>query len=167
MADLNGAKFDVIVQLMVGWSEQWQAHILQHGVPLNQEEIRDAACVGVAAPEKVRVLSVPNVPLPHQHILHSTLVKSNIFSLDACGLTLEYGIFLRVGALPPDYWLTHELAHVAQYERMGGLNGCLREYLHECLTVGYESSSFELEAHHLALKCLAQRNITFAFGNVE
>lgn len=148
---------------MVSWSEQWQAHILKHGAPLDNDQIQDAVCVGVAAPEKVRVLEVPNIPMPHQRILYSTLIKSNIFSFDACGLTLEYGIFIKIGGLPPGYWLTHELAHVAQYERLGGLAGCLPQYLEECLTHGYEINSFEQEAHNTALKCLAKKGIIFDF----
>lgn len=164
MSELTAAKFDLIVQLMINWSEQWQTHILKHGILLDDNEIELAKCVGVGAPEKVRVLTVPNVPMPHQHVLHSALVDSKIFSLEACGLTLEYGIFLKNGALPLNYWLAHELVHVGQYERTGGLAICLRQYLRECLTVGYESSSLEQEAHQTALKCLAARGITF---NVE
>ena len=165
MDELTAAKFDLIVQLMVNWSGQWQQHILKHGAPLDDKGIQDAKCVLIAAPEKVRVLEVPNVPMPPQRLLYSTLVKSGVFSLDACGLTLEYGIFLKTGALPLQYWLTHELVHVAQYERMGGLALCQRQYLQECLRVGYEQSALEQEAHQTALKCLATRGVTFNFGD--
>ncbi|MEP6924547.1 MAG: hypothetical protein ABI954_08785 [Pyrinomonadaceae bacterium] len=165
MEEFTDAKFDLIAQLMINWSEQWQTHILKHGAPLDENEMQLAKCVGVAAPDKVRILEVPNVPMPHQRLLHSALIKTDIFSLDAHGLTLEYGVFLKTGALPLNYWLAHELVHVGQYERMGGLAICLRQYLRECLTVGYEASSLEQEAHRTALKCLAQRGITFDFGN--
>jgi hypothetical protein len=165
MNELTVAKFDLIVQLMVNWSEQWETHILKHGVPLDSEAMQDATCIGIAEPERVRVLEVPNVPMPPQQILYSTLVKSGVFSLDVNGLTLEYGIFLKTGALPLQYWLTHELVHVAQYERMGGLLPCLRQYLRECLTIGYEASSLEQEAHQTAIKCLSQRGINFNFGD--
>ena len=165
MNKLSVAQFDLIVQLMINWSNQWQAHILRHGTALDADALEDARCVGIAAPEKVRVLEVPNIPLPSQQLLHTTLVKSGVFSLDACGLTLEYGIFLKTGGLPIDYWLTHELVHVAQYEQMGGLAGCLPQYLRECLTDGYEQSVLEQDAHQTALKCLARRGIVFNFNN--
>ncbi len=165
MNTLSDAEFNLIVQLMINWSNQWQWHILRHGTPLDGESLLDANCIGIAAPDKVRVLEVPNIPLPSQQLLHSTLVKSGVFGLDACGLTLEYGIFLKTGGLPLNYWLTHELVHVAQYERMGGLAGCLPQYLRQCLTDGYEQSALEQDAHQTALKCLAERGIVFDFDN--
>jgi hypothetical protein len=42
--------------------------------------------------------------------------------------------------------VVHELAHVAQYERLGGILSFLRKYLFECLTMGYVASPLELEA---------------------
>ena len=62
--------FDLIVQLMNNWSEQWQQHILRHGVALDREQTLQAFCVGVAHPENVRILDVPNVPMPHYKLLH-------------------------------------------------------------------------------------------------
>lgn len=121
--------------------------------------------VGVVSPEKVKVLMVPNVPMPHYPLLQSTLIQPNLFDADANGLTLGYGIFLKCVSFPQQYWLTHELVHVAQYERLGGLMPCLRQYLHECLTDGYLESGMEQEAHLTALECLAQKGITFDFGN--
>jgi hypothetical protein len=41
--------------------------------------------------------------------------------------------------------LLHELAHVAQYERLG-MRRFLRQYLHECLTEGYPLGELEAEA---------------------
>ena len=62
------------------------------------------------------------------------------------GLTLGYGIFIR-----SDWWgdrslIVHELAHVAQYERLGGILPFLRRYLFECLTMRYTAAPLELEA---------------------
>lgn len=165
MSEMTERKFDQVVQLMTLWSGQWQEHILRHGAPLSQDEIRQAQCIGIAAPEKVRVLKVPNIPMPPHPLLYSTLIQSDVFDLDANGLTLEYGIFLKSISFPQQYWLTHELVHVGQYERMGGLLPCLRQYLRECLRDGYLGSSLEREAHRIALECLAQNGIKFDFGN--
>lgn len=162
---MTGQEFDRIVQLMTLWAGQWQEHILRHGDALSNDEIEQARCVGVAEPGKVRVLKVPNIPMPHYPLLHSALIQSNSFDLDANGLTLEYGIFIKSVSFPQQYWVTHELVHVGQYERLGGLKMCLRQYLHECLTVGYLKSNLEQEAHQTALECLAQKGITFDFGN--
>ena len=40
----------------------------------------------------------------------------------------------------------HELAHVAQYERLGGILPFLRRYLFECLIAGYSVALLEQEA---------------------
>ena len=46
----------------------------------------------------------------------------------------------------------HELAHVTQYDRLGGILPFLRKYLFECLTMGYESAPLELEAIAVAAR---------------
>ncbi|MBC7797459.1 MAG: hypothetical protein H7Z37_11350 [Pyrinomonadaceae bacterium] len=162
MNETTDENFEKIVQLMIFWSEQWQAHILEHGTPLDERQTVYAQHVGVTAPEKVRVLKVPNVPMPHYEILQKAFIENNVFSLDANGLTLEYGIFIKQGVFPVEYWLTHELVHVAQCERIGGLSPSMRQYLKECLTDGYGESVLEKEAHETALKCLEQHN-SFVF----
>ncbi|HRJ72181.1 MAG TPA: hypothetical protein PLS03_08140 [Terrimicrobiaceae bacterium] len=42
--------------------------------------------------------------------------------------------------------IAHECVHTAQYERLGGFRPFLRQYLEECLAVGYDESPLELEA---------------------
>lgn len=42
--------------------------------------------------------------------------------------------------------LAHELAHVAQYERLGGFHEFLKQYLEECISPGYPLGDLEQEA---------------------
>ena len=42
--------------------------------------------------------------------------------------------------------IAHELVHVMQYERFGGILPFLRQYLSECLTIGYPEALLEQEA---------------------
>ena len=42
--------------------------------------------------------------------------------------------------------IAHELAHTEQYERLGGIEPFLRQYLSECLTIGYPAAPMEQEA---------------------
>lgn len=158
MEKYSREKFDRIVQTMVLWAEQWQTFILQHGDTLDAEQTVYARSVGVAAPEKVRVLKVPNVPLPHYKILRQTFAENDMLAPDANGLTLGFGVFTRQDAFPLEYWLTHELVHVAQCERAGGLQIAMQQYLDECLTIGYAESPMEKQAHSTALECLKQHN---------
>jgi hypothetical protein len=62
------------------------------------------------------------------------------------GLTARYGIFIREAYWGDRRLIAHELAHTAQYERLGGITPFLRAYLTECLTSGYPRSALELEA---------------------
>lgn len=40
----------------------------------------------------------------------------------------------------------HELAHVVQYERLGGFHGFLKLYLQECINPGYPFGELEQDA---------------------
>ena len=62
------------------------------------------------------------------------------------GMTLRYGIFIREEHWGDRRLLAHELAHVAQYERLGGFRGFLKQYLEECINSGYPLGDLELEA---------------------
>lgn len=42
--------------------------------------------------------------------------------------------------------LIHELAHVVQYERLGGFHAFLGAYLQECINPGYPLGPLEQEA---------------------
>ena len=155
-------EFEYSVELMVLWMRQWEIFVLEHGVALDAKEIEWARCAGVVSPEKVRVLVVPNVPLPAQEILQTILVRSNLLNPAAYGLAVGYGVFLKYDAFPRQYFLAHELVHTAQQERMG-TTPAVRQYLRELLDAGYFASSLEQEAHHTALKCLEKAGITFDF----
>jgi hypothetical protein len=62
------------------------------------------------------------------------------------GLALRYGIFVRSDCWGERALVAHELAHTAQYERLGGIRPFLRQYLMECLTIGYPAAPLEQEA---------------------
>jgi len=61
-------------------------------------------------------------------------------------MTLRYGIFIRSDCWGDRRLVVHELAHTAQYERLGGIGAFLKAFLKECLTVGHASSPLEREA---------------------
>ena len=45
--------------------------------------------------------------------------------------------------------VVHELAHTMPYERLGSIEAFLRQYLHECLTIGYPEAPMEQEAKRI------------------
>jgi hypothetical protein len=132
--------------LAVKWASEQERKILVAGVPLDEPQLSDARLMGVAHPEKVRLLRVDHVPLPASRLLRWAANHTKLISPETAGMTLRYGIFIR-----SDYWqqrrlIAHECVHTAQYERLGSMRQFLRRYLGECLEVGYPSSPLEREA---------------------
>jgi hypothetical protein len=140
------AQFERLLPLASTWVAAVEARILREGVPLSEAGLADAAALGVGEPERVRLLALVRVPIPSDLTLRTAAAAIRFLTPTTCGLALRYGIFVR-----NDYWgdrrlVAHELAHTAQYERLGGIEPFLRQYLYECLTVGYPEAPMEQEA---------------------
>jgi hypothetical protein len=146
------SQFEVLLPLARDWVAQQEERILREGVPLSPPEIADAQQVGVKEPERVRLLPVETIPSPAHPMLKAACTATNLVPAAPRGLTLSYGVFVR-----SDHWrdralIVHELVHIAQYERLGGIEPFLRQYLTECATVGYSNSSMEDEAIRAAYR---------------
>jgi hypothetical protein len=93
---------------------------------------------------------VKSVPWPGASVLRAAAKAIGLAPAATCGLTLGYGIFIRDDCWRSRALIAHELTHTAQYERLGGIEQFLRQYLGECLTVGYLNSPLEQEAAAMA-----------------
>ena len=134
------------VSLVSRWVRAREREALTRGQPLSPSQLEDARSAGVARPEHVRLLRVKNIPLFSNPLLKPAAFVGGAFFAGTAGLTVRYGILVR-----SDWWgdrrlLVHELAHVAQYERLGGIRPFLRVYLQECITAGYPLGALEQEA---------------------
>ncbi len=138
--------FAKLLPLVTAWAEQHEARILAQGEPLTPAQTADARKIGVVAPENVRLLSVDTVPMPEHPLLRTVGEAAGIMSSATAGLTLRYGIYIRSDLMGDRHLVAHELVHTAQYERCGTVREFLRQYLYECLTVGYSDSPMEQEA---------------------
>jgi hypothetical protein len=128
------------------WAEEQEKYILANGIPLNEEQQRDAYVIGVVAIDKVRLLKVDQIPVPKIPELKEAVQLTGFLAPGTIGVSFRYGIYIRA-----DHWnirslLVHELTHTMQYEVLGGIMPFLEQYVQECLTVGYQNSSLELEA---------------------
>lgn len=151
-------QFAEIFPLAVVWIEQQENHILQNGVQLTPAQVSDAQLVSIVNPRKVRLLKVNQVPLPDEPSLRTAAQMIGLITANTIGLTLRYGVFVR-----RDFWndrkiVVHELVHVAQYERLGGISQFLQKYLQECITIGYPQAPMEQEAITILNKILAASN---------
>lgn len=81
--------------------------------------------------------------------LHATRWWTVLISPFTIGLTLRYGIFICDDNWGQRRLVVHELAHTMQYERLGSIEAFLRQYLHECITIGYPEAPMEQEAKRI------------------
>jgi hypothetical protein len=123
-----------------------ERYILANGIPLNEEQRRDAYVIGVGEIEKVRLLKVDHVPLPEIPELKETVEQSGFLAPGTIGVSFRYGIYIRADNWNNRSLLVHELTHTMQYEVLGGFLPFLTQYVQECFKVGYQNSSLEMEA---------------------
>ncbi len=140
------AQFERLIPLAARWAEKLERRILREGVPLTDEELADAIALGVREPARVRLLCLASVPTPDDFMLKSAAAAVQFLTPATRGLALRYGIFLRADCWRERGLIAHELAHTEQYERLGGIEPFLRQYLGECLTIGYPAAPMEQAA---------------------
>jgi hypothetical protein len=139
-------QLEQLLPLAAQWAAEQERRVLCEGVPLSAIEMADAKAIGVRNPERVRLLRVESVPVPAHPMLRAASASLSFLTAAPRGLALHYGIFLRA-----DHWrerplIAHELAHTAQYQRLGGILPFLQTYIYQCATVGYQNSPLEMEA---------------------
>lgn len=115
-------------------------------MPLTTGQVEDARRIGIIHPERVRLRVVEEIPLPRHSELRMAAEMTGLISPMTIGLTLRYGIFIRADCWGERRLVVHELVHTLQYERLGGFMAFLKQYLHECITIGYPAAPMEEEA---------------------
>jgi len=148
--DFAPEQIEMLLPLVADWAAEQEQRILREGSPLSEAEITDAKAAGVKEPERVRLLHVDAIPAPSHPLLRAAYSAMNLFSSGPRGLTLNHGIFVRRDCRQDRHLLVHELAHISQYERLGGILPFLRKYLFECFTMGYRKAPLETEADSIA-----------------
>ena len=139
-------EFKTLLPLACAWAVEQESVILRDGVPLSPAQIADAESIGVEHPEKVRLLKVARIPIPENPALRDAANAIHLISPRTGGLALRYGIFIRADCWDDRRLVFHELVHTLQYEKLGGFQEFLRQYLYECITIGYPAAPMEQEA---------------------
>jgi hypothetical protein len=144
----------VLLPRATAWAAKQEQYIRGHNealvlAPLGVELARRA---GVRQPTEVRLLPVPEIPLPGEADLSEAAQNVGLITAGTGALTIGYGVFVRQDCRSDGKLLAHELVHVAQYERHGGVARFLREYLAECNDRGYPNGPMEQEAIAFAEK---------------
>jgi len=135
-----------ILPIAAQWATDQERRVLCEGVGLSRIEMDDARAIGVRNPERVRLLRVDSVPVPAHPMLRAAAASMNFLTAAPRGLALNYGIFVRADCWRHRALIAHELVHILQYQRLGGILPFLQTYISQCATVGYPNAPLELEA---------------------
>src|SRR5437588_9889147 len=126
---IDQEKFDRLAPLACQWAKGQEAFILKHGAPLTAGQIADAKRVGVQDWARVRVLVVDRIPLPDDEELADAAQRAQIITSACRGVAIGHGIIIRADSGQNRELVLHQLVHVAQCERSGGIESFLVEYL--------------------------------------
>lgn len=151
---INPEQNEELIDVLTRWSRAWEEHVLLYGRVLSTNQLEDAKSIGVSDTGKVKILTVPTIPMPPFPLVYETLILPGLLEPLSKAFTVGYGIFVRPFYQNMRWIITHELVHVMQHERCGGTREAIKIYLNELFSVGYASAPMELEAHSLSAKCM-------------
>jgi len=116
------------------------------GHALDAQQLELARTVGVAEPERVRVVYTQHFPVASDAALAAQLkTRFGIGGAADGGLTMGHTVFIAEKYAGARWLLAHELTHVAQFERFG-VERFAHDYLTQMLIVGYARAPLEREA---------------------
>ena len=136
----------VLLPIATLWVEREERRILRKGIPLSPEGLMDAAKMGVAHPERIRLMEVERIPWLNGPFMKLLSCAMPAVSSNTVGLSLRYGIYIRSRYRGNRHLISHECVHTGQYERCGSVAGFLRAYFTQCLEAGYPDAPMEQEA---------------------
>jgi hypothetical protein len=129
----------------IAWVQARETEILATGQSLSAAGLQLAICVGVRAPDLVRIKVVQRLPQPGHPELRAIAAHTGLLGPDMGGITFGHGIYIVEGDLHTRL-LSHELRHVHQYEVAGSIAAFLEIYLQQIAIVGYDNAPLELDA---------------------
>ncbi len=143
--------FENLLPLAYQWAKTQEDSALLRGVPLGPRQIADAKRAGVNDVSSIRVLVVDRIAAPDNAELAEIARRMGIITEDTRCIGFGHVLIVRADAWNDRELILHNLVHIAQCERAGGLEKWCRDYLGDrtnCpkFTVG----SLEEEARRLA-----------------
>jgi hypothetical protein len=136
--------------IAVRWVSEMEKAILESGQRLSPQSRKDAEAIGVQRTDDVRIIGLDAIPLPSDTGLRQLAVQTGLLTDRTIGMTFGHGIVIKNGSHGRGL-IAHELAHVMQYERFGGIDTFLKEYIKEVsFPPRYPHGPLEREAAQIA-----------------
>ena len=126
---VNHETFEHLLPLAYEWAKQQEEFILAHGHPLGPTHAWDAHLAGVRDCARIRVLVVDRIPLPENPKLAEQARRSGIITEGTRCMGFGHALIVRGDAWNDRELIVHNLVHIAQCERSGGLEEWVRLYL--------------------------------------
>jgi hypothetical protein len=142
----RAADIGQVARLAADWAQAQSNRSLAEGVALTSAQAVIAREVGVRDPARVRLHVVETLPAPSDPALTAAAGLIGLMPQAADGMTLGYAVLVKRGAEKDARLLRHELRHVAQYERAGGISPFLAAHIPDLMRYGYRDSPFERDA---------------------
>jgi hypothetical protein len=151
LAVVNQQTFEHLLPLAYRWAKAQEEFVLARGNPLGARLARDAKLVGVQDCDRVRVLVVDRIPLPENPELAKASKRIGIITKDTRCAGFGHALIIRVDAWNDRELILHNLVHIAQCERCGGLEQWVRQYLGDRTNCpNFTVGSLEEEARRIA-----------------
>ena len=148
---LDQATFEYLLPLAYQWCKATEAFVLAHGVPLSSRQLADACRAGVQDCSRIRVLVVDRMTLPENPELAEAARHVRILTEETRCVGFGHAIIIRADAWGDRELLVHNLVHIAQCERSGGLEAWVRRYLsNRRASAQFSPGGLEEEARGLA-----------------
>ena len=143
--------FEDLLPLAYQWAKAQEDFVLAGGTPLTPRQTEDARRAGIRDCSRVRVLVVDRIPLPDDPELAEAARRTGIITHDTRCVGFGDAVIIRADSWSDRELLLHNLVHIAQCERSGGLEQWIRQYLGDRQTCAeFTVGSLEEEARGLA-----------------
>ena len=156
MPVIDQETFEHLLPLAYEWAKAQEEFILARGSPLSERATADALRAGVREPARVRVLVVDRISVPADPALAEASRRTGVITDASRAVAVGHGIIVRADCWGDRELLAHQLVHVAQCERSGGLQPYVRQYLSDRQTsANFTLGSLEDEARRTAREICA------------
>jgi hypothetical protein len=121
--------FEHLLPFAYQWAKATEELTLACGAPLSSRHMADARLAGVQDCSKIRVLVVDRIPMPENRELAEAARHTGIITDDTRCVGFGHAVIIRADSWGDRELLLHNLVHIAQCERSGGLEPWVRQYI--------------------------------------
>jgi hypothetical protein len=151
MAVVDQETFEELLPIAYQWAKTQEEFVLRHGHPLGPTHAWDAKLAGVKDCAAIRVLVVDRIPFPENPKLAEQARRIGIITEDTRCMGFGHALIVRGDAWNDRELILHNLVHIAQCERSGGLEQWVRRYLSDRTNCpNFTTGSLEEEARRIA-----------------